>query len=43
MAARKAAWGSALFPSKTLVGILDIYVYNFLNRVRASKAIALCQ
>lgn len=43
MAARKAAWGSVLFLSKTLVGILDIYVYISRNRVRAPKATALCQ
>lgn len=43
MAARKAAWGSTPFLSKTLVGILDIYVYISLNRVRAPKATALCQ
>lgn len=38
----KAVWGSSLFLTKTVVGILDIYVYISLNRVKAPKAIALC-
>lgn len=42
-AARRAAWGSSLLLSETLVGILYIYVYICLNRVRAPKAAALCQ
>ena len=43
MAARKVARGSMLLLSKTLVGILDTYVYISLNRVMAPKATVLCQ